>query len=106
MKVLSTLLRFHTPRYIDWVRTCSREGSGVLDGGDTPAFRGCFEAAAQEEAAAVGIAELLGVQDVAAGAIEELADPEHDAGPVGAGQGQDLLVAHGRRCAVAGNRQG
>ena len=53
------LLRFHTPRYIDWVRTCSREGSGVLDGGDTPAFRGCFEAAAQVVGATLNAATAL-----------------------------------------------
>ena len=41
------LLRFHTPAYLAKVRTCSQEGSGALDAGDTPAWRGCYEAAAQ-----------------------------------------------------------
>ncbi|HLT89725.1 MAG TPA: acetoin utilization protein AcuC [Woeseiaceae bacterium] len=37
---------FHTPEYIDFVSRKSAEGHGFLDGGDTPAFPGVFEAAA------------------------------------------------------------
>ena len=37
---------FHTPGYIDLVRERSAAGSGSLDGGDTPAYRGVYEAAA------------------------------------------------------------
>ncbi len=40
------LQRFHTPEYVQRVRVQSADGSGVLDAGDTPAFRGCYEAAA------------------------------------------------------------
>ncbi len=40
------LLAFHTPAYVDFVRERSVSGQGMLDGGDTPAFRGVFEAAA------------------------------------------------------------
>ncbi len=36
---------FHTNDYIDRVRDFSRRGQGYLDGGDTPAFVGMFEAA-------------------------------------------------------------
>jgi acetoin utilization protein AcuC len=36
---------FHTPAYVDRVRQASDIGSGYLDGGDTPAFPGVFEAA-------------------------------------------------------------
>jgi len=36
---------FHTPEYIDRVRERSASGHGYLDGGDTPAWRGLFEAA-------------------------------------------------------------
>lgn len=36
---------FHTAAYIDKVKKHSTEGSGYLDGGDTPAFKGVFEAA-------------------------------------------------------------
>src|SRR5882757_1020382 len=40
------LLSFHTPEYVDLVRERSVSGQGFLDGGDTPAFRGIYEAAA------------------------------------------------------------
>jgi acetoin utilization protein AcuC len=39
-------LSFHTPAYIDFVRERSTSGQGFLDAGDTPAFRGVYEAAA------------------------------------------------------------
>jgi acetoin utilization protein AcuC len=37
---------FHTPEHIRFVMERSQAGSGWLDGGDTPAYRGVFEAAA------------------------------------------------------------
>ena len=40
------LLSFHTPAYLDLVKERSSTGAGYLDGGDTPAFRGVYEAAA------------------------------------------------------------
>lgn len=40
------LLAFHTPAYVDFVRERSESGQGYLDAGDTPAFRGVYEAAA------------------------------------------------------------
>jgi acetoin utilization protein AcuC len=40
------LERFHTPEYVDRVIELSRRGRGLLDQGDTPAFPGCYEAAA------------------------------------------------------------
>jgi acetoin utilization protein AcuC len=40
------LLSFHTPEYVDLVKERSVTGQGFLDGGDTPAFRGVYEAAA------------------------------------------------------------
>jgi acetoin utilization protein AcuC len=40
------LLLFHTPDYLEFLRQRSRLGQGHLDGGDTPAFAGVFEAAA------------------------------------------------------------
>ncbi len=39
------ILRFHTAGYLERVRKLSVTGSGYLDGGDTPAFSGMFEAA-------------------------------------------------------------
>jgi acetoin utilization protein AcuC len=53
------LLRFHTPRYVQRVRAMSLEGSGTLDAGDTPAFRGCYEAAAQVVGATLNAAVAL-----------------------------------------------
>lgn len=40
------LLRFHTPAYLDRVKAQSLSGEGYLDCGDTPAFKGVYEAAA------------------------------------------------------------
>jgi len=40
------LLRFHTHEYIERVKFQSKTGVGYLDGGDTPAFLGVYEAAA------------------------------------------------------------
>ncbi len=40
------LISFHTRDYVDLVRQRSATGQGYLDGGDTPAFRGVYEAAA------------------------------------------------------------
>jgi acetoin utilization protein AcuC len=37
---------FHTPRYVERVIELSARGSGLLDAGDTPAFPGVYEAAA------------------------------------------------------------
>ena len=39
------LLLFHTTEYVDLVRKASLSGEGVLDCGDTPAFKGVFEIA-------------------------------------------------------------
>ncbi|MCS6947952.1 MAG: hypothetical protein NZM12_10085, partial [Steroidobacteraceae bacterium] len=43
---IDELLHFHCRDYIEEVRARSLEGSGWLDGGDTPAYRGVFENAA------------------------------------------------------------
>lgn len=40
------LRAFHSPTYLDFVRERSANGGGFLDDGDTPAFRGVYEAAA------------------------------------------------------------
>ena len=39
------LLLFHTPEYLAFTRKASDIGKGYLDNGDTPAFKGIFEAA-------------------------------------------------------------
>ncbi len=36
---------FHTPEYVEFVSEASTDGFGSLDGGDTPAYPGVFEAA-------------------------------------------------------------
>jgi acetoin utilization protein AcuC len=36
---------FHTPEYVEFVSSYSEQGHGYLDGGDTPAYPGVFEAA-------------------------------------------------------------
>lgn len=38
------ILLFHRKEYVDLVERSSRLGKGLLDMGDTPAFKGCFEA--------------------------------------------------------------
>ena len=40
------LRAFHSPAYLEFVRERSQSGCGFLDAGDTPAFRGVYEAAA------------------------------------------------------------
>ena len=39
------LLTFHIPEYVNFVKNASKAGIGYLDNGDTPAFKGIFEAA-------------------------------------------------------------
>ncbi|MCS7125653.1 MAG: acetoin utilization protein AcuC [Aigarchaeota archaeon] len=41
---LEELLLYHDPEYVDFVKKKSELGYGYLDYGDTPAFKGCFEA--------------------------------------------------------------
>lgn len=53
------LLSFHTPAYVNFVRERSAVGQGMLDEGDTPAFRGVFEAASTVVGAAVSAADAI-----------------------------------------------
>lgn len=39
------LFLFHSPDYVDFVKHACEAGTGFLDGGDTPAVKGCFDAA-------------------------------------------------------------
>jgi acetoin utilization protein AcuC len=55
---------FHTPQYLDLVADRSRTGDGYLDGGDTPAWRGVYEAAAD----VVG-GTLLAAEQIMAGKV-------------------------------------
>lgn len=58
------ILLFHTPLYVDFVRERSTTGQGSLDDGDTPAFRGVYEASA----CVVG-ATLIATRAVMAGTV-------------------------------------
>ena len=40
----NTVASFHEKKYIDFVKECSIAGSGYLDSGDTPSFKGVFDA--------------------------------------------------------------
>jgi acetoin utilization protein AcuC len=53
------LLLFHTERYLAFVRARSADGAGMLDEGDTPAFRGCYEIAARVVGATLDAAQAL-----------------------------------------------
>ena len=57
------LTSFHTKNYVEFVQQKSLLGEGFLDGGDTPAFKGVFEAAS----AVVG-ATLVAVESLMSGA--------------------------------------
>jgi len=53
------LLRFHTERYIDFVEQSCQTGAATLDGGDTPAFAGLYEAAATVAGATLEMVDML-----------------------------------------------
>jgi len=53
------LLSFHTAAYIEFVRERSASGQGYLDAGDTPAFRGVYEAAAYVVGATLNAVEAI-----------------------------------------------
>ena len=73
------LLAFHTKEFIDWIRQASKTGGRMLDGGDTPAFSGMFEASLY----AVG-SSLNGLQMIVEGKVDHFFNPVgglHHAGP-------------------------
>ncbi|MGH8220628.1 MAG: acetoin utilization protein AcuC [Steroidobacteraceae bacterium] len=53
------LTAFHVPEYVDFVRERSASGQGFLDAGDTPAFRGVYEAAATVVGASLRATEAI-----------------------------------------------
>jgi acetoin utilization protein AcuC len=53
------LTAFHVPAYVEFVRERSASGQGFLDAGDTPAFRGVYEAAATVVGASLRAAEAI-----------------------------------------------
>ncbi|MEM2128691.1 MAG: hypothetical protein QXN86_03425 [Candidatus Methanomethylicaceae archaeon] len=50
---------FHEQGYLDLVKRFSETGAGFLDGGDTPAFRGCYEASLSVLGATLRAVELV-----------------------------------------------
>jgi hypothetical protein len=69
-------------------------GQRAMPACTAPAAGGRIEMHAQEEAAAFLVAELLGVEDVAAVVEQQAGHAVDDAGTVGAGQGEDGIGAH------------
>jgi acetoin utilization protein AcuC len=63
------LHRFHTPQYVEFVRARSADGLGNLDAGDTPAWRGCYEAAAHVVGGTLAAAHALLAGEVRRGFV-------------------------------------
>jgi acetoin utilization protein AcuC len=59
------LALFHDGKYIDQIQKASRSGDGFLDLGDTPAFKGCFEASALAAGASLAAVDLVMSGEVA-----------------------------------------
>jgi acetoin utilization protein AcuC len=72
------LTLFHTPAYVDFVQRRSVRGDGFLDGGDTPAFKGVFEAAGSVVGATLVAVEAL-MSGAAARAFVPIAGLHHAA---------------------------
>jgi acetoin utilization protein AcuC len=53
------LLLFHEEDYLNLVKRVSQSGSGYLDMGDTPAFKGCYEASALGVGASLTAVDLV-----------------------------------------------
>lgn len=56
---LAELTAFHTKEYVEFVQQKSLSGHGYLDGGDTPVFRGVFDAASSVVGATLVAVEAL-----------------------------------------------
>jgi len=61
------LKRFHTERFLGEVKIRSLKPTGYLDGGDTPAFRGMFEAASYTVGSTLAVLEKIVSADVTHG---------------------------------------
>jgi acetoin utilization protein AcuC len=53
------LRSFHSPEYLEFVREHSASGTGWLDAGDTPAFKGVYEAAAGVVGATLSVMDAI-----------------------------------------------
>ena len=56
---VAELQLFHSSAHVEFVRRSSEHGTGVLDGGDTPNYRGVYEAAAGVVGASLRAAEWI-----------------------------------------------
>jgi acetoin utilization protein AcuC len=68
----SDLLLFHKERYIETVKRFSEVGYGLLDSGDTPAYKGCYESSMLLVGASLAAVDLVMRKEV-----------EHAFNPVG-----------------------
>lgn len=59
MADIEHILLFHKKEYVDLVEQSSRLGKGLLDLGDTPAFKGCFESSRLYVGGSILAADLL-----------------------------------------------
>jgi acetoin utilization protein AcuC len=50
---------FHDEDYLEFVKRSSKAGTGFLDSGDTPAFKGCYEASALATGASLTAVDLV-----------------------------------------------
>ena len=64
------LLLFHTPEYVNFVKSSSEAGTGYLDYGDTPSFKGVYEASLFS----VG-SSLEGVRQIDEGKLDHFFNP-------------------------------
>jgi acetoin utilization protein AcuC len=64
------ILLFHNDEYVRFVERLSKKGSGLLDAGDTPAFKGCYEASSL----VVG-ASIVAADEVMSGRLEHVFNP-------------------------------
>lgn len=55
----SEILTFHDKEYVNLVRKYSLTGRGVLDMGDTPAFKGCYEATSLVVGASLAACDMI-----------------------------------------------
>ena len=65
MATRDDLLLFHEDTYVSLVKKMSERGSGFLDMGDTPVFKGCYEASALAAGASLSAVDLAMSRKVA-----------------------------------------
>jgi acetoin utilization protein AcuC len=80
------ILSFHNREYVDLVKRASRYGTGFLDTGDTPAFKGVFEASSYVVGSTVKALDLV---------LEKRNGIEHAFNPIGG-------LHHARRDSAGG----